>query len=51
MVERLSSLRLPGAEDVEVVLVRLADGRLVARTKQELEALEKGDSSAQGGKP
>lgn len=38
MVERLSSLRLPAAEEVEVVLVRLDDGRVVARTREELEA-------------
>lgn len=38
MVEQLSSVRLPGAEEVEIVLVRLSDGRVVARTREELEA-------------
>lgn len=35
----ISSFRLPEAVDVEVVLVRLSDGRIVARTREELEAL------------
>lgn len=38
MVEQLSSVRLPGAEEVEIVLVRLSDGRVVARTREELES-------------
>jgi hypothetical protein len=33
------SFRLPEAKDVDVFLVRLADGRLVARTREELAAL------------
>lgn len=36
-----SSFRLPDGEDVEVVIVRLEDGRIVARTKDELELLER----------
>ena len=40
MVERVSSIRLPEQEDVEVVLVRLDDGTIVARTRQELEKAE-----------
>jgi len=35
------SFRLPDAEEVEVVIVRLDDGRIVARTKDELELLER----------
>lgn len=35
----ISSFRLPEAADVEVLVVRLADGRVVARTRDELEAL------------
>lgn len=38
MLERVSRLRLPQAKDVEVVLLRLPDGRIVARTREELEA-------------
>ncbi len=36
-----SSFRLPSGEDVEVAFVRLDDGRIVARTKEELELLER----------
>ncbi len=35
-VEKTIKFRLPEAADVEVHLVRLADGRLVARTRDEL---------------
>lgn len=37
MVEQVSSIRLPDREEVEVVLVRLDDGTIVARTRAELE--------------
>lgn len=37
MPERVSSIRLPEREDVEVVLVRLDDGTIVARTREELD--------------
>ncbi len=37
--EKTISFRLPRGEDVEVYLVRLADGRLVARTGAELAEL------------
>ena len=40
-----SSFRLPSGEDVEVVLVRLDDGRIVARTPEELELLERDEST------
>jgi hypothetical protein len=33
------SFRLPEAKDVDVFLVRLADGRVVARTREEMAAL------------
>jgi len=33
------SFRLPNAEAVDVYLVKLADGRTVARTREELEEL------------
>lgn len=36
-----SSFRLPDGTDVEVVIVRLEDGRVVARTKDELARTEK----------
>lgn len=39
------SFRLPAAEEVEVVIVRLDDGRIVARTKEELELLERPEPS------
>ena len=41
-----SSFRLPSGEDIEVVLVRLDDGRIVARTPEELELLERDDQAA-----
>jgi len=37
MEERRSSVRLPEREDVEIILVQLPDGTIVARTRQELE--------------
>lgn len=37
MPERVSSIRLPEREEVEVVLLRLDDGTIVARTRAELE--------------
>lgn len=43
MVEPLGSLRLPERKDEEVVLIRLPDGRVVARTRRELE-----EAQAQG---
>lgn len=48
MVEVVSSVRLPGAEEVEILLVRLDDGRVVARTRQEVEALQ-GNPHHEGG--
>lgn len=36
-----SSFVLPDGEDVEVALIRLGDGRIVARTAAELELLER----------
>ncbi len=38
MVEPIRSLRLPEAKEHEIVLIRLKDGRVVARTRAELEA-------------
>ena len=40
-----SSFRLPSGEDIEVVFVRLDDGRIVARTPEELELLERDEST------
>ncbi len=37
--EQTLSFRLPSGEQAEVYMVRLADGRLVARTREELELL------------
>jgi len=37
-VDDLLKFQLPDVSDVEVYLVRLADGRIVARTAEELEA-------------
>lgn len=48
MVEPLFKLDFPQVKDVEVVLVRLADGRLVARTKEELELADAGDERKEG---
>ncbi len=41
-----SSFRLPDGEDVEVVLIRLDDGRIVGRTPDELKLLERKDKKA-----
>lgn len=43
-----SSFRLPEGEDVEVVFLRLDDGRIVARTKDELELLERPPAKESG---
>ena len=40
-----SSFRLPEGKDVEVVIVRLDDGRIIARTKEELELLERPEAT------
>jgi len=39
--EELIDIRLPDVEEKEVVLVRLPDGRVVARTREELEKMKK----------
>jgi len=39
--ERLLRFRFPEVQEVEVFLVRLEDGRIVARTKEELEREKK----------
>jgi hypothetical protein len=39
--ERLLRFRFPEVREVEVFLVRLEDGRIVARTKEELEPEKK----------
>jgi len=39
--EELIDIRLPDVEEKEVVLVRLPDGRVVARTREELERMKK----------
>ncbi len=41
MPDEILSFRLPEAKEVEVVLIRLPDGTVVARTKAEVEAMEK----------
>ncbi len=48
MVERLQSFQLPHPKEVEVVLIRLPDGRIVARTAEEVEAME-GEQKEGGG--
>ena len=48
MVEPLFKLRFPEVKDTEVVLVRLADGRIVARTKDELEPAPAGEQTKEG---
>lgn len=40
MVDSLRSIRLPEAKEEEVVLVRLDDGTVVARTRKEVEAMQ-----------
>ncbi len=41
MDEPILSFRLPEAKEIEVVLIRLPDGTVVARAKHEVEAMEK----------
>ena len=36
-----SSFRLPSGEEVEIAILRLEDGRIIARRKEELELLER----------
>ncbi len=45
----LLKFQVPEVEDIEVVLIRLADGRVVARTAEELE--EEGEQSHRGVSP
>jgi len=40
MAEKILKFRVPEVEDKEVYLLRLEDGRIVARTKEELEEEE-----------
>lgn len=47
MAEEVGSLRLPVRKDVEVVLIKLADGRIVSRTREEVEAMK---TPKEGGK-
>lgn len=49
MAELLGSIRLPERREEEVVLLRLPDGRVVARTRKELEeaGLLKGEQSSE----
>ncbi len=41
MVEPIRTLRLPEVKEHEIVVLRLPDGRIVARTREELEAAAK----------
>jgi len=47
-MEQLKPLkfRIPEVKEIEVYLVRLPDGRIVARTKEELEKEKGGEKSA-----
>lgn len=38
MAEPLSPVRLPGRKDVGIVLIRTKDGKVIARTVDELQA-------------
>jgi len=40
MVERLSSFQLPHPKDLEVVVVRLADGTIDVFKREDVEAME-----------
>jgi len=40
-VWKLFKFRFPEVNEIEVYLVRLPDGRIVARTREELEEIEK----------
>lgn len=46
-----SSFQLPDGEEVEVVLVRLDDGRIVARTPNELELEDRPARTEAGDEP
>lgn len=39
-VEKLLQFTVPEVEEAEIYVVRLEDGRIVARTKEELEEIE-----------
>jgi len=41
--EKLLEFKVPEVKDVEVYIVRLADGRIVARTAEELEETKEGE--------
>ncbi len=41
MVEPIRTLRLPEVKEHEIVVLRLPDGRVVARTREELDAAAK----------
>ncbi|MBA7634999.1 hypothetical protein ES703_42599 [subsurface metagenome] len=48
----LLKFRVPEVDDIEVYLIRLEDGRIVARTAEELEEEGgQGDSGLPGGSP
>jgi len=48
--ERLLKFKVPEVKDVEVYIVRLADGRIVARTAEELEeSKEEGEEKGKEG--
>lgn len=46
MVEPLSSFQLPVPKDLEVVVIRLEDGTVVARARHEVETMEKAEREA-----
>lgn len=39
--EELVRFKVPEAKDIEIFLIKLKDGRVVARTKDEIEELKK----------
>ena len=44
------SFRLPQGKEVEVVLVELDDGRIVARTRDEVEQMERDEAQEERGR-
>lgn len=46
--ERLLRIQLPEPQEVEAFLVRLSDGRVVARTAEELEELREEGVASEG---
>ena len=48
--ERLSNLKVPEVKDLKIVILKLADGRVVARNEEEISDLKSPEAKKKGGK-